>query len=255
MNITQDFLGISAYNRPGTKLGKVTAVACHYVGNPKSTAINNRNYFNNLSKTKTAKASSHYIIGLEGEIIQCIPEDEYSYCTNQANGYTISIETCHPDSSGKYNVATYQSFVELCADICKRYKLDPMNGGLIRHYDVSKKCCPKWFVDNPAAWEQFKKDVKTVISNVSINISPSVIPVKTSNPYLVPTGNIKSGSRGDNVKWAQWYLKDKGYDIGSTGIDGVFGKKTDAATRSFQKTKGLVVDGIIGPKTRAALEV
>ena len=49
--------------------------------------------------------------------------------------------------------------MELCADICKRWRLDPLNGGLIRHYDVTRKHCPKWFVDHPADWEQFKRDV------------------------------------------------------------------------------------------------
>ncbi|MGL5434784.1 MAG: hypothetical protein ACRDBO_05195 [Lachnospiraceae bacterium] len=34
-----------------------------------------------------------------------------------------------------------------------------MYGGLIRHYDVTGKCCPKWLVDSPTSWEQFKQDV------------------------------------------------------------------------------------------------
>ena len=32
----------------------------------------------------------------------------------------------------------------------------------IRHYDVSRKCCPKWFVDNPKEWEKFKKELEAV---------------------------------------------------------------------------------------------
>lgn len=159
MQIQKMLLDRNPYSRPGTKLGQVRAVACHYIGNPGSTAVNNRNYFNNLQHTKKTKASSHYIIGLRGEIIQCIPETEISYCTNSANSYTISIEACHPDSSGRFTDATYSAYVELCADLCRRHNLDPLNGGLIRHYDVTRKVCPKWFVDHPTEWDLFRRRV------------------------------------------------------------------------------------------------
>ncbi|WP_077610990.1 peptidoglycan recognition protein family protein [Clostridium sp. Marseille-P2415] len=98
--------------------------------------------------------------GLQGaEVIQLIPEDEISWCTNSANSYTISIEACHPKADGKFTDETYKSYVELCVDLCKRWGLDPEHGGLIRHYDVTKKVCPKWFVDHADAWDQFKKEV------------------------------------------------------------------------------------------------
>lgn len=117
LNISKQYLTPNPYSRPQIPLKKVTKVAWHYVGNPKSTAQNNRNYFENLKNTKATKVSSHYVIGLQGEIIQCIPENEYSYCTNAANGYSISIEVCHPDTSGKFNPATEQALIALTADI------------------------------------------------------------------------------------------------------------------------------------------
>lgn len=159
MQIKDALITVSNYNRPGTKRAQTVAIACHYIGNPGTSAQANRNWFESLSKTKETKASCHYIIGLQGEIWRLIPEEEISWCTNQANGYTISIEACHPDSTGKFTDATYKAYVELCADICSRWGLDPINGGLIRHYDVTRKICPKWFVDNPDAWDRFKKDV------------------------------------------------------------------------------------------------
>ena len=148
MEINKQYLTINNYSRPGNRRSKTTAVACHYIGNPGTSAQANRNYFENLKDTHTAKASCHYIIGLHGEIIQLIPEEEISWCTNQANSYTISIEACHPDESGRFTDVTYQAYVELCADICRRWELDPQHGGLIRHYDVTGKICPKWFVDH-----------------------------------------------------------------------------------------------------------
>lgn len=166
--IERQYLTISNYNRPGTKRKNTTAVACHYIGNPGTSAQANRNYFESLRTVgpqkeskgeKATKASCHYLIGLGGEIIQLIPEDEISWCTNSANSYTISIEACHPEADGRFTDETYKSYVELCADICTRWGLDPLHGGLIRHYDVTGKICPKWFVQEPLEWNKFKKAV------------------------------------------------------------------------------------------------
>lgn len=60
---------------------------------------------------------------------------------------------------------------------------------------------------------------------------------------------IKNGSSGSDVKTWQNYLKSKGYDIGSSGADGIFGSKTLAATKQYQKDNGLTVDGIVGKNT------
>lgn len=64
---------------------------------------------------------------------------------------------------------------------------------------------------------------------------------------------IKEGSRGTRVRSLQSQLHGLGYDPGR--IDSQFGPKTAAAVRQFQAAHGLVVDGIVGPKTWAALDV
>lgn len=162
MEIQQKLLTINPYSRPGTKIGKIKNIVIHWVGNAGSTAIANRNYFESL-KDKKAYASSQYVIGLEGEIIQCVPETEIAYHGNSANSYSIGIENCHPDWEGKFNDKTYASLVELCADLCKRYNLDPVIA-LIRHYDITKKDCPRYYVKNTQAWINLKDDVKAAIS-------------------------------------------------------------------------------------------
>lgn len=150
------------YSRPGIALKKVNGIVVHYTANPGSNADENRNYFNNLPKLNKGKknpvyASSHFVIGLEGQIIQCIPTSEMAYASNDRNSDTISIECCHPDKTGKFNNITYKALVELLSYLCIKYDLD--EGDIIRHYDVTGKKCPLYFVKHEDEWEQLKKDV------------------------------------------------------------------------------------------------
>ncbi len=161
--ITEDLLPVNEYSRSGDELKKVNAIVIHYVGNPGTTAAQNRSYFENISKTGEASVSSHFIVGLEGEIIQCVPLDEISYASNDRNEDTIAIETCHPDATGAYNKETYNSMVKLTAYLCILYSLDP-DKDVIRHYDVTGKECPKYFVDYENEWNLFKAQVKRQMS-------------------------------------------------------------------------------------------
>lgn len=161
LQINKQLLTPNRFSRPQTPLKEVKKVVIHYVANPMSTAQNNRDYFENAVHHHRY-VSAHYVNGLQGEIIQCVPESEIAYCSNSANTYSISIENCHPTADGHFNAATYKSLVELTADICERYKLNPLTD-VIRHYDVTGKACPLWYVSHPDEWEQFKRDVAKFI--------------------------------------------------------------------------------------------
>ena len=156
--IGADLLPLNPNSRPGTVLEEVNGIVIHYVGNPNTSAKANRNYFANLAITRETYASSHYIVGLEGEIIQCVPLTEISYCSNTRNHDTIAIEVCHPDETGEFSPETYEQLTELTAWLCSTFELDPRED-VIRHYDVTGKICPKFYVENPEAWEALKADV------------------------------------------------------------------------------------------------
>lgn len=156
-------LSINEYSRPGIEVDHIDGIVIHYTANPGATAQDNRNYFENLAKSQITKASSNFIVGLDGEIIQCIPTWEIAYASNERNGDTVSIECCHPDDTGFFTDETYCSLVQLTAWLCNKYGLTADQ--VIRHYDVTGKLCPKYFVEHEDAWKAFRKDVAYAIDH------------------------------------------------------------------------------------------
>lgn len=156
-----ELLTVNPYSRPGTALEKVNGIVIHYTANPGATAIANRNYFENLKDTHTTKASSHFVVGLEGEIVQCIPTAEIAYASNDRNSDTISIECCYKNEDGSFEQATYNSVIKLTAWLCAKFGLTSEN--VIRHYDVTGKLCPLYYVEHEDAWTQLKKDVDSYL--------------------------------------------------------------------------------------------
>ena len=140
--------------RTGKNLTDINNIVIHYVGNPNTSAQNNRNYFNKID----TRVSSHFVVGLEGEVIQCVPIYEWSAASNERNKDTISIEVCHPDETGEFLDATYASLIELTAFLCHEFSLDIND--IIRHYDITGKICPKYYVENEDAWKEMKSDIQ-----------------------------------------------------------------------------------------------
>lgn len=161
--IDVELLTVNPYSRPGIETDKIQGIVVHYTANPGSTAMDNRNYFEGLKDSHVTKTSSNFIVGLEGEIVQCVPTWEVAYASNDRNKDTVSIECCHPDQTGKFTEETYHSMVQLCAWLCMKFDLDA--GDVIRHYDVTGKNCPKYFVEDEKAWKQFKKDIRNALES------------------------------------------------------------------------------------------
>ena len=111
--VKQEFIRKNIFSRPDVSRRKINNIVLHYVANPGSSAEGNRNYFDSLADQDSQKGgtstSSHFIVGLEGEVIQCIPINEIAYANAPRNEDTLSIEVCHPDDTGKYSDATYES--------------------------------------------------------------------------------------------------------------------------------------------------
>ena len=134
----------------------------HYTANPGSTAQENRDYFNGLQYSQETEASSNFIVGLDGEIIQCVPTWEVAYASNERNNDTVSIEVCHPSEDGYFTDETYRSLVQLTAWLCVKFGLTEES--VIRHYDVTGKICPKYFVEHENAWTEFRENVAAAMA-------------------------------------------------------------------------------------------
>ena len=65
---------------------------------------------------------------------------------------------CHPDSTGEFSIPTYNALVKLLVWLCQEFRLDEDN--IIRHYDITGKNCPKFYVEHPDEWEMLKNYVR-----------------------------------------------------------------------------------------------
>lgn len=181
-DVITTLLDPNIYSRPQSKLKGRRGIAIHWVANPKSRAISNRNYFNNLPSINKARiaqgkkaryASAHEVIGLDGEVVICLPDDEVGFhvgakwykprvkqlLNNSPNRYLYGIEVCHPDWTGKFNDKTYHTLINRVSDLLIEFDLKPSKDTLWRHFDVTGKDCPRYYMENPSAWDKLVSDI------------------------------------------------------------------------------------------------
>lgn len=182
MYIKYDIIPKGMGVRCGKKLTACRGLVVHWIGVPQARAeVIRRNF-------ERQTTGAHYISDWnDGGIIQCVPEDEVCYhvgantytTTKQAicgganpNWYLVGIECCIDPATaipgdyaaaGKYmdmgrpSDAQYQGLVAFAADFLRRHHLTVDN--LYRHYDITHKACPIWFVKDSGRWRKFKADV------------------------------------------------------------------------------------------------
>jgi N-acetylmuramoyl-L-alanine amidase len=159
------------FSRPGYTMKRVKGVVVHWVDNPNTSADANIDFFDLRSDGNSGYGGAHFFVDFDGTVKECIPVTEYTYHVgaNQyskkaleklgtyPNNCTIGIECVHLNDSGAMTTETYDSLLELCADLLKEYELTVDD--LYLHYDITGKRCHRWFVNNPDKWETFKKEV------------------------------------------------------------------------------------------------
>lgn len=251
----------------------------HFTANDGDKATNNGNYF----KNNIVKASAQYFV--DDDIIVQSVEDEYvayavggkklsgtkggkyhGICTNYNS---INIELCDTNKNGKLDLSnkTRENAIELGRYLVKKYNIP--KDRVIRHYDVTGKNCPAYFVKDEKAWNEFKNEIfatkttttsttakkvttykasvvkslqKALNSSYKLKLSVDGI-IGTKTKTVLKTYVIKNYTKNAYAKWVQQRLKDKGYKI---KVDGKFGNDSTSVLKAFQKDNGLTVDGKCG---------
>lgn len=259
----------------------------HFTANDGDKANNNGKYF----KNNIIKASAQYFV--DDDIVVQSVEDEYvayavggkklsgtkggkyhGICTNYNS---INIELCDTNKNGKLDLSnkTRENAIELGRYLVKKYNIPKER--VIRHYDVTGKNCPAYFVKDEKAWNEFKNEIfatkttttsstttkkvttykasvvkslqKALNSSYKLKLSVDGI-IGTKTKTVLKTYVVKNYTKNAYAKWIQQRLKDKGYKI---TVDGKFGKDSTSVLKAFQKDNKLTVDGKCGYNTALKL--
>jgi peptidoglycan hydrolase-like protein with peptidoglycan-binding domain len=167
------------------------------------------------------------------------------------NWVGVEISCNRVDRGQKLDKETYDNAVEYVAHIMQELGLNHWDQ-LQPHNVVYGKDCPHHTLFDR---NQFKRDVFAVLEGEQqVEVVEKEEKRLVTNPQVkteIVINLIKFNDRGEDVKRLQADLRYLGENCSP---DGIFGPITLAAVRNFQRKHGLVVDGLVGPKTRAKLK-
>lgn len=163
--------------------GTIKYLVIHYTANDGDTDEANGKYFAN----NVVKSSAHYFVD-DDSVIQSVPDNYVAYHCGAKKYYhsicrnanSIGIEMCDTNKNGKYDVTekTLSNTILLVKSLMEKYNIPLSN--VIRHYDVTHKLCPAYFVNDNTAWQNFKNRLAGTSSNI-------VTPIPTPGPSTSST--------------------------------------------------------------------
>ncbi|MBQ8585843.1 MAG: N-acetylmuramoyl-L-alanine amidase [Butyricicoccus sp.] len=153
----------NAANHGGRRTQPIEYLVIHYTSNRGDTAKNNADFF----AREITRTSAHYFVD-ENEIWQSVPDDTVAWhCGGSRyvhadcrNANAIGIEVCMQDRQGKLRQASIDRAARLAPALMDRYGI-PVER-VLRHYDVTHKNCPAPMVEDPARWEDFRKELNAM---------------------------------------------------------------------------------------------
>ena len=249
-------------------------IVVHFTANDGDSDESNARYF----KNNIVKASAHYFVD-DDSVTQSVPDNYVAYSvggdkyknTKGAkyfnivnNTNSLNIELCDTVKNGKNDLSakTRANAILLIKQKAKKYGID--RNHIIRHYDVTGKNCPKYFVEDSYSWNRFLDDIFGTNTNKTTKPNENVMNLKkalnesygcklTVNGILdaktvteIKKHPVKNYTENSYAKWVQRRLKAKKYKI---SVDGKFGKNSKNTLEEFQKANHLSVDGVCGYNT------
>lgn len=259
---------------------KIKYIVIHYTANDGDSDESNAKYF----KTPNRKASAHYFVDDDSVTIS-VPDTYvawsvggsrysdykqtggaslYKICTNTNS---LNIEMCDTVKNGVYDVSekTLENTIELVRTLMVKYSVTIDR--VVRHFDISGKRCPAYFVDN-TKWQAFKNRIASSTSTTTSTPSTSSSTTYTFKDFVkeiqkavgttqdgipgsktlaaTPTVSSTKNNKHAVIKPLQKYFNSIGYNCGTA--DGIAGTKFDTAVKAFQKANCCVCDGEITAK-------
>lgn len=196
------------------KKGRTSAIkflVIHYTGNNGDTAENNCKYF----ASNDVSASAHYFVDENGICQSVRDTDTAWHCGTKGTYYhktcrnanSIGIELCsRKNSAGYYFLEeTVERAVGLVRELMEKYNIPIEN--VVRHYDVSHKICPAPFVNDAAAWDDFKRRLDDEMTQeqfnkmadawlASLGDRPTPAYAKEALQFFMDQGTFKGNAQG-----------------------------------------------------------
>ena len=187
--MTDKFLTVNQYSRPGKNLKGVQGIVLHWTGSPGQNAETVWAFFEKSCPHEKHYSSAHYIIDQDGTILHCIPDTEMAYhvgssqidphsgkiytelarflfgeyarnpATLSPNQCTIGIEMCPIDGAGNFSAATLESAKFLVWLLMEKYGV-PVERVVTHNQIVGWKDCPRLWVNHPEKFEVFKSELE-----------------------------------------------------------------------------------------------
>lgn len=226
--------------KSNSRVEKITKITPHHMAgnlNPYNCAIWHRD--------GDREASANYYIGSDGTIVGGVVEERRAWTSSSGwnDQKAITIEVANNTNKEPWTISdkAYKSLVKLCADICKRYNINPYfngekSGTITMHKMYASTACPGTYLENLIRSKKFENDVKKEMGN-----TPSEDEMKF-NELKVLYYDRDNVIKDDSVRVVQSIVIPE-------EIDGSFGPRTERAVKNFQKKKGIAVDGEVGPIT------
>lgn len=196
--------------RGGNRVCKITP---HYMA-AKWSGRQCADYFASTSR----QASSNYCIGVNGDIAMSVDEDDRAWTSSSGwnDRQAITIECGNVNNStGEMTQATWNSLVNLCVDICRRYGFrlnytGNRNGSLTEHRMFASTDCPGQWLHSRMG--QLAKEVNARLDGTATGQSQPTSGQSQATSYLVKvTADVLNIRKGPGTSYAvTGQIKDKG---------------------------------------------
>ena len=194
-------------------ISQIKYIVIHYTANDGDTDENNGNYFaNNVIKT-----SAHYFVD-DDSVTQSVPDNYIAWhCGAKTykhkecrNTNSIGIEICDDVKNGVIypSAKTIQNVLELTKTLMKKYKIPKEN--VIRHYDVTGKSCPLYWVNNTKWYNEFWNKLNTEITSpndITWELNHSYFPITDTQKFIKELEEAKKNN--SSLFWGYYKLVNK----------------------------------------------